>query len=316
MLIRRQRLSKTLYIINPAGHGGEGLKVWERFQGLWPYPIAPEDVIITKRPGESREIAVSTRGYNTLAAVGGDGTVGEIISGIMDREGDKPMLAIIPAGTGNDIARNAGIGSIEDAVLAMQSDNPRAFDLIRVDYHDSGKSEHRYAFLSTAIGFSSIPMVRPWMKRLLGPVGAYYLGTFLQIILHRSPRMIVRADGQERSKRRCWMVIVGNVEYSAGGSMCIAPGARPDDGELNITIFPVKSKFRMLTKLLPKVATGAHIQESGVSYFPAKTVAIESEPPSILELDGDLFGTTPATFTVCPQSLQILSSERTNSKSS
>ena len=88
--------------------------------------------------------------------------------------------------------------------------------------------------------------------------------------------------------------------------MRIAPGARTDDGELNITIFPVKSKLRMITRLLPKVATGEHIQEPGVSYFPAKSVEIDSDPPAILELDGDIFGTTPATFTVCPGALRVL----------
>ena len=75
---------------------------------------------------------------------------------------------------------------------------------------------------------------------------------------------------------------------------------------MNITIFPTKSKFRMITKLLPKVATGEHIKEPGVSYFPAKQLEIDSDPPAILDLDGDIFGTTPATFTVCPRGLEIL----------
>ena len=88
--------------------------------------------------------------------------------------------------------------------------------------------------------------------------------------------------------------------------MCVAPGALMDDGELNVTVFPVKSKFKMITRLLPKLATGEHIKEPGVAYFPAEKVEIYSDPPAILDLDGDVFGTTPATFTVCPGALQVL----------
>ena len=300
------RRGRTLYIINPAGHGGTGATVWETFQDLWPDPISPEDAIVTERPGHARDIAFQARGYDTLVAVGGDGTVGDVVSGILDREGKRPGLAIVPAGTGNDIARNAGIRSIADAVSALRGGHVRAFDMIRIDYQDRGRRAHRHAFLLAGVGFSSIPMIRPWMKRLLGPKGAYFLATFLQIIVYRPPNMTVRADGRERSSGRTWMVMVGNVEYSSGGSMRIAPGALTDDGELNITVMPVKSKLRMVTRLLPKVATGEHIQEPGVRYFPAKVVEVESDPPSILDLDGDIFGTTPATFTVCPGAFQVL----------
>ena len=124
----------TLFIINPAGHGGTGTTTWERFQALWPHPIGPEHAIVTERPGHAREIALSAVGFDTLAAVGGDGTVADIMSGLLDRPGNKPKLAIVPAGTGNDIARNTGIGSTEDAVNALRKGRLRAFDVIRVDY--------------------------------------------------------------------------------------------------------------------------------------------------------------------------------------
>ena len=301
-----ERERKTLYVVNPMGHGGTGSGTWERFLEHWPDPIDPEDMVVTERPGHAREIACATEGYDTVAAVGGDGTVGDIMSGILDRRGLCPELAIIPAGTGNDIARHVGIGSMEDAVSALRNGRLRAFDMIRVDYRDDGRRAHRQAFLLAGVGFSSIPMIRPWMKRLLGATGAYYLATFLQIIVYRPPHVTVRADGQERSGGRTWMVLVGNAEYSSGGSMRIAPGARTDDGELNITVFPANSKLRMITSLLPKIASGRHIEEPGVSYFPAERVEIESEPPAILDLDGDIFGTTPATFTVCPGALRVL----------
>ncbi len=166
-------VSKILYIINPAGRGGAGSKAWEKFRALWPDEIEAEHAIVTKKLGHALEIATSADGYDVLAAVGGDGTVGEIMSGIMDCEGPKPALAIVPAGTGNDIARNVGIGSVEDSVRVLRECRPRGFDLIRIDCQNDGQPEHRHAFLHGIVGFSSIPMVKPWMKRLLGPTGAY-----------------------------------------------------------------------------------------------------------------------------------------------
>jgi len=299
-------MNSTLYIVNPASHGGAGAKAWAAFQRVWPHPIDPEHVVFTECPGHARELAISATGYDTIAAVGGDGTVGDVNSGILDRDGDRPTMAIIPAGTGNDIARNVEIGSIDDAVSALKDKYVRAFDLIRVDYHEDGQREHRYAFLSVGVGFSAIPMVKPWMKRLLGPMGAYYLGTFLQILVYRPPHFNVLVDGNERSNTLGWMIIVANVESSSGGSMCIGPGASSHDGELNITIFPAKSKFTMVTRLLPKVPSGEQVNEPDVQYLPGRKIEVISNPPAILDLDGDLFGTTPATITVCPGMFQVL----------
>ena len=298
-------MGNILYIINPAGRGGTSNKAWDRFQALWPDTIAAEDMIVTERRGDARRIAAAAEGYDILVAVGGDGTVGEVMSAIMEREGAKPKLGIIPAGTGNDAARNAGVCSVEDAVAALQGGSWRAFDVMRADYLAEGKPKHSYAFLMACIGFSANSLMRPWMKRLLGATGAYYLACFLQIIIYRPSVLTVNADGSERCKGTRWMVLIGNSEYSSGGSMCIAPGARCDDGELNVTVFPVKSKFRMIT-LLPKVATGEHIKEPGVDYFPAKKIEIDSDRPVVVDLDGDILGTTPVTFTVCPNAMDII----------
>jgi len=299
-------VSKILYIINPASQGGSGTGAWEEFKASWPDGADAGRTIVTERPGHAREIAATAEGHSIFAVVGGDGTVGEVMSEIMDRQEPRPSLAIIPAGTGNDIARNIGINSVADAVGALRGERSRAFDLVRVDRQVDGRSAHRHAFLFGIVGFSSVPMLKPWMKRLLGPAVAYYLATFLQFIVYRVPHMTIRVGEREISGRK-WMVIVGNAELSAGGSMCLAPGACTDDGILNITIITSQPKLKMLTRLLPKIATGAHVHESDVDYFPGTRIEVDSTPPAIVDLDGDIYGTTPVTFTVCPRALQIIS---------
>jgi diacylglycerol kinase family enzyme len=89
--------------------------------------------------------------------------------------------------------------------------------------------------------------------------------------------------------------------------MCLSPGARTDDGELNITVIPVKkSKLKMTTELMPKIATGDHVLDPDVEYFPAKGIEVQCDRTAIVDLDGDVVEATRARFTVCPGALRIL----------
>ena len=298
------------FIINPAGNGGAGLRVWETFKNAWAVPIAAEHVTFTTRSGHARELAGSFAECGLIVVAGGDGTIGEVISGIMGLPEPRPKLGIIPCGTGNDIARNAGLLNLDDAIAALQDADARSFDLIRIDRETNSGLETRHAFLFANAGFSAIPMMKPWMKRLLGATGAYYLSTLLQVLVYHPPKMEVSVDGKAFSGE-LFLVIAGNAEYAGGGSMRIAPGARTDDGQLNISIIQSIPKRKLITQLFASIANGTHINEPEVSYFTGKKICVNSDPNVPLDLDGELFGTTPSTFSVCPNAIQILC-KRTN----
>jgi diacylglycerol kinase (ATP) len=103
------------------------------------------------------------------------------------------------------------------------------------------------------------------------------------------------------------MVVVGNVERTAGGSMCLSPGARDDDGEIHVSIIPCKSKLAMASKIFPKVASGEHVNVPGVLHFTTRRIEVEGKSQALMDIDGDLFGTTPAAFTICPKAVKVLS---------
>lgn len=298
-------MDRVLYIINPAANGGAGLRAWKAFLSCSQHPIDPAQVVYSERPGHAHELAAASEGYGTIAAAGGDGTVSEVICGIMDQTEPRPKLAVIPCGTGNDIARNAGVLTVADAAAALRDGLSRSFDLIRVDRQVDGRMEHRHAFLFANVGFSSIPMMKPWMKRLIGATGAYYLATFLQVLAYRAPHMAVSVDGTEHIGQT-FMVIAANAERAGGGCMRIAPGACTDDGVLNISVMKPASVRRIITKLFTCIAKGTHINQPEVSYLTGRRIQVQSEPAAVLDLDGELFGTTPATITVCPQALELI----------
>lgn len=298
-------MDEILYIVNPAGHGGAGLRTWSAFQEAWGEAISTDHVRITEGPGHARDLAAQSTGYQVIAAVGGDGTVGEVISGVMDGGETHPRIAIVPGGTGNDIARNLGMGEIGHAVAALRGGRPRAVDIIQVECHADGRRQRKIAFLFGSAGFSGLPRVKPWMKRWLGPAIAYNFATFVEILVFRAPHMMVRTS-EEVFSGRSWMVVAGNAERISGGSVCIAPGASLEDGLLNVAIYPDRHRFLMLTQLFPKIPSGAQVQEPDVAYFQTERIVVESEPASLVDLDGDLAGKTPVTFEVLPRAVEIM----------
>jgi YegS/Rv2252/BmrU family lipid kinase len=298
-------MRRILFIIKPGASGGQGEVTWNRFQSLWPDTIDPQDVIITEGPGHAREVAASAAGYDTLATVGGDGTVNEIMNGIMERDGSPLSLAIIPAGTGNDIARALGLFPVEKAVSILKSGNEMPFDLIRVDGEENGRKLKRYSLLASGMGFSASAITSPWAKRILGPKLAYYLNTVRAILAHRSPNMSVRW-GEDLYEGRTWMIITANVESISGGSMRIAPGAHPQDGHLWVTIVEPAPKLTMMLKVLPKVAAGEHLNEKGFHFFPTERIEITSDVPTIMDIDGEVEWATKAAISIVPGAVRIV----------
>lgn len=293
-------MEKMLYVINPAGNGGAGLQAWGQFKKLWNEPLDLKDIIFTERPAHAIDIASNAEGYTTIVSVGGDGTVNEVIQGILQNK-STPALALIPAGTGNDVGRNVGIRSVEDAVNALQKYHTKKYDVIQVVYG----TETKYSFLCTNFGFSANHRITPWMKRLLGPTTAYYLATFLEIVLFRPWDMTIEWEsGHYRGKTT--IVINANVEKTSGGSMMLGPGAAPTDGKMTVTIVPFISKYDCLVNKFPKTPTGDVMKEPGVEFFQAQKITIDSHPPCDMDIDGDIFGPTPATLTICPQAVQIV----------
>lgn len=309
---------RTRFLINPAAAGGRGRTTWERFVALLPESPAPEAVQWSARAGHAQQLAREMPECECLVAVGGDGTVREVVSGLMERKPEeRPLLAIVPCGTGNDVARALGITSLEGAVEALENGKGRACDVMRVEASPHAKGARKEGgeqevdrlscdgLLMANVGFTANEILRPWMKRTLGARGGYYLAVVLEALRYRAPRLRLEVDG-ETHEGRLWMAAIGNVEKVGGGSMQIAPGAGIDDGKLHLTLVPARSRGVMLGKVLPKVASGEHLGEPGVRYLEVQEIRIESEPPVRLDVDGDLFGWTPARVWLEPGALQVL----------
>ena len=298
---------RILLIANLSAAAGGATRSWDKLLLYLTSHGVQADHVITERSGHAISLArEASRSYDVIAAVGGDGTVNEVASGILLAGETKTALAVIPFGTGNDAAQLLGIRSIADAVNALASGTTRTMDAIEVRCHDAGKERTRYALLYAAVGFAGelLKCTTPTVKRLFGPRYCYSVGFFRALLGFRSPTMLVRCDDREFNGRM-FLVSAGNAEIVGAGTMRLSPGAKVDDGQLNVNV--IEDLGRLETaRWFPKVLKGIHTTHPKVRYFVAKAVTVECEPLMEVQMDGELYGHTPATFEVRPGAIRVI----------
>ncbi len=294
-------------IANLSAAAGGATRSWDKLLLYLTSHGVQADHVITERSGHAISLArEASRSYDVIAAVGGDGTVNEVASGILLAGEAKTALAVIPFGTGNDAAQLLGIRSLEDAVNALASGTTRTIDAIEVRCHDAGKEVTRYALLYAAVGFAGelLKCTTPAVKRLFGPRYCYSVGFFRALLGFRSPKMRVRCDEREFNGGM-FLVSAGNAEIVGAGTMRLSPGAKVDDGKLNVNIFqavgPLEAAWRF-----SQVLRGTHTTHPKVRYFEASVVAVECEPEAEVQMDGERFGRTPAAFQVRPRAIRVM----------
>ena len=263
---------------------------------------------LTESAGHATHLAKSNApDFEIIAALGGDGTVNEVANGLMAVEpGERPALATLPVGTGNDVALTYGLAHFESAIDALAKGSTRTLDVIRVQLMRDGKSVTRHALLFVAAGFAAevIRKTGPRVKRIFGRRFSYSVGLFRALASFRAPEFSVKWDGGERSGQM-FQVCAGNTEFAAGGVMRISPGARPDDGLLNISLVDVLGRLQIVRRF-PSILSGGYVEDERVDYFTGKRLEIDAVPPAELQADGDIIGTTPATIELLPGALQLV----------
>lgn len=295
------------FIINPAAGGGRGRQRWESARRQ----LQSEGLVIsaceTSRPGEAIELArAACARFETIVAVGGDGTAHEVANGILAAGNPDVALAVIPTGTGNDIAALAGVRSVKEAVDALRQGAWRPIDVIETSCDGWGTPLKRHALLFAAAGFAAEVLKRttPRIKRWFGPRLCYAVGLFSALAGYRAPLFRVSAGG------RVWhapllLTSAGNAEFASGGRMRLFPGARVDDARLNLSCVAAMSFWRV-ARCFPRLANGTYVDLPESDYLEGDEMELGAEPPTEVQADGEIIGKTPASFRICPGALRLV----------
>lgn len=294
------------FIINPASAAGRCPARWAELHDQLRQDGIQGQSRLTARPGDAvrfaQELALEC---DIVVAVGGDGTLFEVASGLLLSGATNTALGVIPLGTGNDAARQCGISDITQARLALRGNRTKTMDAIRIHCQAEGAPVLRYALLFGAVGIAgeALKKTTPLVKRVFGQRLAYPVGALRAIWTYRAPQMRVTCDGQTW-ENRFLLVCASNGEL-AGGGMRLAPGARIDDGLLDVNVCEAIGRWATVA-LLGQVCRGRRMSHPKLRYFNARTVTIEADPPLEVAADGERIGQTPAQLEVVPQALKIL----------
>ena len=263
------------------------------------------DAFLSERPEHLAELAhdAAANGARLIVAVGGDGTVNEVVNGIAGL--DDVELAVLHRGTGGDFVRTFGIPhSLDGALDVARGSTTRQIDLGRATYRSwaGPPATHWFANIASAGMSGAVAKRVNETGKALGGKASYAWSTVAVFARWQNVQLTVRVDGEERSGPM-YDVIVANGRFLAGG-MKITPDAEPDDGLFDVLLIgDVTKRDLMLT--LPKIYRGTHLPHPKAELLRGSRVSIEAPIPLPVELDGEQPGTTPATFEVVPRALRL-----------
>lgn len=299
-------MKKILIAANRQAGKGRGAKVLQHaVQALQQNGVVCE-VLLSEYDGhllQTLPLRLAEK-WDTIVALGGDGTLFQVINCCLHTPNFATPLALIPAGTGNSFSKELTGDKTQPAWQKIISDQPTAIDVIHCRPHAPAAGyPHGYYFITAlGLGFVSEVTVNALRFKRLG-VLAYAVSVLASLLHLKTTRMQMVLDGKTIVRENVF-VIVCNSRY-AGGNMKIAPGARLDDGLMEVIVLN-KVNRRTVIRAFPSVFSGTHVHHPNIEIFCGKEMRLEAEPVQILTPDGEVAGQTPATLTVQPQRLQFI----------
>jgi YegS/Rv2252/BmrU family lipid kinase len=298
-------------IINPVAGGHSARRKWSLIKkGLTDKGLLLDDVF-TDGTGHAIELAkeAANRNYRLIIAVGGDGTVNEVVNGILNSNNPQnTTLGTVSAGTTCSFARSIGIPL--DPVASCNlliSRKKQLIDIGLVEYTNGGKQLRRFFVNEADVGFGATVVeasnqITDYLGRRIN-----YLNFVIQglttLVSYKNKRITLRVENETEDVYDCAMLVVANGTHFGGG-MRIAPDAKPDDGLLDMVIFGNMGKSELL-RLWPMTYKGRHISHDEVRLRQIKQVDIKCDEEILVEADGEFLGEGPVSFSVVPSALNI-----------
>ena len=295
-------------IINPAARGGKTARQWPMISELLKRNDIPFDYAFTEGTGHGIDLAKEAvdAGYELVVAVGGDGTVNEVINGIVDKNGrGRATLGIICTGTGRDCIRSLNIpDDISKACELLATRDCINIDLGRAEYISDGIKNQRHYINTAGLGFPASVAARTKSLKRMGGTIPFLLAFATVFATYKANDIAFDIDGRMKQERYL-LIAINNGRYFGGG-MKITPDADPCDGLLDVVTIKDVNKLRLIYNF-PKLYKGTHVTHPKVDIYKAKSVDVQTSEKLLLQLDGEVVGEAPASFRVIPSALRVVS---------
>lgn len=315
MTLHSHRLN-CLFIVNPASARGTTLRVWSRLRQEISATGIAFDEHLTSRPGEATEIASQAfrGGVERVIAVGGDGTLSEIVNGYFDEQGrafnSEAAIGLLPSGTGSDFRRSLGMTNNSNPISALLHSEARPVDVACATFQDFNAERAKRFFINVAsfgLGGDVSASVNRWrnsLPRWIGGRARFSAAALAALGRYKNVRVSMRLDDERELQISSNLIVVANGKF-AGGGMMLAPDAELDDGLLDVIVTDEATRWDVI-KELPRIQRGGHLKNPKVSALRAREVWIDSEEPMAVDLDGETVGHTPVRIRLLPSALRMI----------
>ncbi|MGC8497051.1 MAG: diacylglycerol/lipid kinase family protein [Thermoplasmata archaeon] len=288
---------KAFFIVNPVAGNGRGKRVWEEIRDKLFKSIGEQDYKFTDFPGDATDLARDAvdRGYDTIVSCGGDGTVNEVLNGLVN---SNVNFTILPLGTGSDFGKTVGIRSYEDTIRALKG-SVVLCDVGKVYFYKEEKERYFLNILEIGFGAEVMEYVNTHKKHRKY---AFLIGVIATVMKMRKFRIELDHNSESLNFESI-EAIVANGKYFGGG-MLASPNSKINDGELDVHILKAVSKLKTLTRLRDLI-NGTYIEKGYSHDFQIDKIDFKGEE-QLVEMDGEVVGRTPISITIEKKAVKLL----------
>jgi len=273
-------------ILNPAAGRGRAGNIRKRLVSCLQKKRISFQLELTRGPGHAKEIAFQmSENFETIVAAGGDGTINEVVSGIV---GKKAAIAILPIGSGNDFYKVIGISKkLDHAIDAIINGTRKLLDLGKVNYWNHlGEKKERYFINTLGMGLDAEIAKETKQIKFFRGLPLYLLAAIKALQKH-SPNEYKIIDEKMTKVEHAFFICVGNGCFEGGGFKLL-PNANLKDSLLDICILGVTPIHKAIGTII-KLINGTHENQQKVSMWKSRKFIIEGKNTFILHGDGEIF---------------------------
>jgi YegS/Rv2252/BmrU family lipid kinase len=302
---------KIAVVVNPFSGNGRTARQWPKVAGMFEDLMGDFAFLQTEHPGHATNLVRQAlrEGYDRIISVGGDGTHHEVLNGFYDGMlpvNPRAAMAIMPLGTGSDLARTLGMPKGLNAVPHLVSDHVVTADLGRATFSLPGGGQQYLYFINTChIGMGGAVVERANRHtKWYGGFLTYLWAVVKTLALYRSPYLELDIDGVQLDQV-CRDVIIAKGQYDGGG-MHVAPNAEINNGLFDVYVIGDTSRMFCLRHMRTMYQGRLLEVPDHVRYFRAARIAARSDRRVLINLDGEQPGQLPAMIEVIPKALNIV----------
>jgi len=292
---------KFILTVNPHGGTKKGPQILKKVKPIFEASGTDLFIIETTFAGHAKELAnqLGLTEYDGFIGIGGDGTLHEIINGMLSRpDGNKIPIGIIPGGSGNSYMHDLNLTDPLTAAKAIIQGNTKFLDTARVEVN------HVVKYANNMIGWGLVTDVGKKAEhyRWMG-TNRYTILSVMEVFHHKSRSAALIMDNKKIEDEFTFIIACNSMHVGKG--MKMAPKARLDDGLIDLIVIRADVSRTRLLQVLPKLFDGSHINEPEVEYYQTSKFSLIPEMDEILNIDGEIMGSTPIKVEMIPKAFAM-----------